>query len=84
MDQISIRKIKELITLKMTYELTYSLKEMSQRGVCSEVWGVWVKQGQDCVKVSSFLGSVPARRGNNGVSWYPRYQKIFGLTENFD
>ena len=24
------------------------------------------------------------RRGNNGVSRYPRYQKIFGLTENFD
>ena len=23
------------------------------------------------------------RRGNNGVSMYPRYQKIFGLTENF-
>ena len=25
-----------------------------------------------------------SRRGNSGVSWYPRYQKIFGLTENFD
>ena len=24
------------------------------------------------------------RRGNNGVSRYPSYQKIFGLTENFD
>ena len=25
-----------------------------------------------------------SRRGNNGVSRYPRYQKIFELTENFD
>ena len=25
-----------------------------------------------------------SRRGNNGVSRYPRYQKVFGLTENFD
>ena len=26
----------------------------------------------------------PGRHGNNGVYRYPRYQKIFGLTENFD
>jgi len=26
----------------------------------------------------------PIRRGNNGVSQYPRYQKIFWLTENFN
>ena len=25
-----------------------------------------------------------ARRGNNGASRYPRYQKTFGLTEKFD
>ena len=25
----------------------------------------------------------PPRRGNNGISWYPRYQKIFWLTEKF-
>ena len=24
------------------------------------------------------------RRGNNGISWYPRYQIIFWLTENFN
>ena len=33
---------------------------------------------EECVR--SGLG----RRGNNGVSRYPRYQKIFGPTENVD
>ena len=27
--------------------------------------------------------NVSRRPGNNGVSWYPTYQKICGLTENF-
>ena len=33
-------------------------------------------------KEFNFQKLLHARRGNNGVSQYPRYQKIFWITEN--
>ena len=45
------------------------------------LWAPW--SVENCWSNSPSLHDI-SRRGNNGVSWYPRYQKIFWLKENFN
>ena len=42
------------------------------------LWAPW--SVENCWSNSPSLHDI-SRRGNNGVSWYPRYQKIFWLTD---
>ena len=46
--------------------------------------GGWVRGASTKSQRITFFKPSLIRRGNNGVSWYPRYQQIFWLTENFD